>query len=91
MTPPSARPFGAGRTTYRSFAARIESAHAVRTGWPSWLTDEAVVCRCEEVTYGKLCSTAEATDNSGLRSLKLSTRVGHDTAIRRARRRALYS
>lgn len=64
------------RTTYRSFAARIESAHAVRTGWPSWLTDETVICRCEEVSYGELCSTAEATDSSGLRSLKHSTRVG---------------
>jgi len=64
------------RTTYSSFARRIDAAHGVRDGWPEWLTDDTVICRCEEVSYGELCSTAAATDHSSLGSLKLTTRVG---------------
>ncbi|MFT2817287.1 FAD-dependent oxidoreductase [Leifsonia sp. A12D58] len=64
------------RTTFRGFAARIEGAHGIRDGWPSMLTDETIVCRCEEVSYGTLCSTADSTHSHSLRALKLSTRAG---------------
>jgi len=41
------RPAVAKRATYTAFADRIERAHGTRAGWPGWLTDETIVCRCE--------------------------------------------
>lgn len=64
------------RAVFSGFAARIEAAHGIKRGWPAWLTSETIVCRCEEVSYGSLCSAAEATASQSLRSLKLSTRAG---------------
>jgi NADPH-dependent 2,4-dienoyl-CoA reductase/sulfur reductase-like enzyme len=64
------------RTTFRGFARRIEAAHGIRAGWPAMLTEETIVCRCEEVSYGTLCSTADSTSSHSLRALKLSTRAG---------------
>lgn len=64
------------RTVFSRFATRIEAAHGIRGGWPSWLTPATIICRCEEVDYGTLCSTAAATSSQSLRSLKLSTRAG---------------
>ena len=64
------------RRTFRGFAARIEAAHGIRSGWPEMLTPDTVVCRCEEVSFGTLCATAESTGSRSLRALKLSTRAG---------------
>src|SRR5690554_4064252 len=64
------------RTVFSRFAARIEAAHGIKRGWPAWLTADTIVCRCEEVEYGTLCSSADATASQSLRSLKLSTRAG---------------
>ncbi|WP_233188957.1 NAD(P)/FAD-dependent oxidoreductase [Subtercola sp. Z020] len=70
------RPAVAHRRTYRSFGRRIEDAHGVRAGWRGWLTDDTVVCRCEEVTYGALRGAATATGGESLRSIKLASRAG---------------
>jgi NAD(P)H-nitrite reductase large subunit len=64
------------RRVFRRFAERIEAAHGIRRGWTGWLTDDTVVCRCEEVDYGKLCQTVAGTRSQSLRALKLSTRAG---------------
>lgn len=64
------------RRVFRGFAARIEAAHGIRSGWREWLSNDTIVCRCEEVGYGQLCSTARATHSESLRSLKLATRAG---------------
>jgi len=64
------------RRVFADFATRIGAAHGIRSGWRHWLHDDTIVCRCEEVGYGRLCATAAATDGEGLRSLKLSTRAG---------------
>lgn len=64
------------RRTFRGFAARIEAAHGIRSGWPAMLTDDTLVCRCEEVSFGALCQAAENTHSRSLRALKLSTRAG---------------
>jgi D-hydroxyproline dehydrogenase subunit alpha len=64
------------RTTWRRFAARLNVAHGVGDQWTRWLTDETIVCRCEEVTIGRLRTVARVTDSSGLRSLKLTSRAG---------------
>ncbi|MGV8875894.1 MAG: FAD-dependent oxidoreductase [Rhodoglobus sp.] len=64
------------RKVFEGFAARIEAAHGIKSGWPAWLSDSTTICRCEEVSYGSLCATAHTTDSRSLRSLKLSTRAG---------------
>jgi len=64
------------RATFAGFAGRIDAAHGTRPGWTGWLTDDTVVCRCEEVSYGALCDAIAVTGSSSLRSLKLSTRAG---------------
>jgi NADPH-dependent 2,4-dienoyl-CoA reductase/sulfur reductase-like enzyme len=64
------------RAVFSGFADRIEAAHGIRRGWPAWLSESTIVCRCEEVSYGSLCQTARATESQSLRSLKLSTRAG---------------
>jgi NADPH-dependent 2,4-dienoyl-CoA reductase/sulfur reductase-like enzyme len=63
------------RTTYRAFAARLAAAHGIRPGWSSWLDPHTVVCRCEEVSFGRLCAAVDATSTTSLRSLKLSSRA----------------
>lgn len=64
------------RRVFTGFAARIEAAHGIRPGWSAWLEPSTIVCRCEEVTFDRLCRTAEATASQSLRSLKLTTRAG---------------
>jgi len=64
------------RATFADFSVRIEAAHGIRPGWTSWLDDDTLVCRCEEVPYGRLRATAETTCASGIRSAKLTTRAG---------------
>ena len=60
----------------RGFAARLEAAHGIRPGWAGWVTDDTIVCRCEEVTAGELRAALVATGTRGLRSLKLTSRAG---------------
>jgi NADPH-dependent 2,4-dienoyl-CoA reductase/sulfur reductase-like enzyme len=64
------------RTTFTRFAERLEAAHGIRSGWPALVTDDTIVCRCEEVTYGQLRQTVSSTGSRSLRALKLSTRAG---------------
>ncbi|GAB3038253.1 FAD/NAD(P)-binding oxidoreductase [Parafrigoribacterium mesophilum] len=64
------------RRVFQGFAARIEAAHGIRAGWRDWLTDDTIVCRCEEVGYGSLCRSATGTGSQSLRTLKLATRAG---------------
>jgi NADPH-dependent 2,4-dienoyl-CoA reductase/sulfur reductase-like enzyme len=64
------------RDRTRAFASRIEAAHGVRPGWTTWLRDDTLVCRCEEVTAGALRRIAIGTATTSLRSLKLTTRAG---------------
>lgn len=64
------------RLIHSRFATRLQAAHGIGSGWPRWLTDDTVACRCEDVTVGDLREIATATGARGLRSLKLSTRAG---------------
>ena len=63
------------RRRLREFAAALHRAYSVRPGWMDRLRDDTVVCRCEEVTCGRLTAAAElgATDP---RSAKLLSRAG---------------
>ncbi|KAA2262198.1 FAD-dependent oxidoreductase [Solihabitans fulvus] len=60
----------------RRFAAALDRAHPVRAGWQSWLAEDTLICRCEEVDYGALCRAVRDRDAIGVRSLKLVSRVG---------------
>src|SRR5690606_38215905 len=64
------------RRAAADLARRIEAAHGVRPGWTSWMREDTLVCRCEEVSYGRLRDVAAATSQTSLRSLKLTTRAG---------------
>ncbi|MFB6609398.1 FAD-dependent oxidoreductase [Agromyces sp. NPDC056379] len=60
------------RRRMHAFAARLERAHGIRPGWTSWLADDTVVCRCENVTRRTIADRADAP----LRAMKLATRAG---------------
>ena len=64
------------RRATTDLAGRIEAAHGIRPGWTSWLRDDTVVCRCEEVPYGRIRDVAAATEQHSMRSVKLTTRAG---------------
>ena len=64
------------RRVLRGFAKRLARAHAIGERWPSWLSDETIVCRCEDVRVADLAAASAATRSSGLRSLKLLSRAG---------------
>jgi D-hydroxyproline dehydrogenase subunit alpha len=63
------------RRALRRFSAVMESVHALRPGWIGWQTDETVVCRCEEVTVGRL-RAAIGLGADDARSAKLLARPG---------------
>ncbi|AVT35959.1 NAD(P)/FAD-dependent oxidoreductase [Plantactinospora sp. BB1] len=60
----------------RRFAAAMHRVHRVPDGWTGWLRDETVVCRCEEVTAGRLRADVARYGLDDVRALKLVTRVG---------------
>ncbi|QGN33846.1 FAD/NAD(P)-binding oxidoreductase [Microlunatus sp. Gsoil 973] len=64
------------RATLRHLSAAIRDGHRIGSSWTSWLTQDTVICRCEEVRYGRLRSILEATGTDGLRPAKLTTRIG---------------
>lgn len=60
----------------RAFGRALGLAHPVPPAWSSWLTDDTVVCRCEEVsaaTVRSACSDGGAQDH---RQVKQLTRAG---------------
>ena len=65
----------ARRRRLRAFAAAMHAAYPIRPGWPAWLRDDTVVCRCEEVPYARLAAAVDlgATDP---RAVKLLSRAG---------------
>ena len=76
LSDPAVRSLRLRRRILRRFAGRLARAHAIGENWTNWLSDETIVCRCEEVSFADLSSAAAATQSSGLRSLKLLTRAG---------------
>lgn len=63
------------RAALRAFATAMHRAHPVPGGWTDRLTDDTVVCRCEEVDAGRLHAFIDggATD---ARAAKLVARSG---------------
>jgi D-hydroxyproline dehydrogenase subunit alpha len=73
---PDARRAVKRRQATREVAARLARAHGIRPGWVSWLRDDTIVCRCEEVTAGRLRETVALTASTDPVSVKLTSRAG---------------
>jgi D-hydroxyproline dehydrogenase subunit alpha len=63
------------RAALRRFAAIMQAVHPVPSGWARWPDDDTIVCRCEEVTLGRLRAAA-ALGADDARSIKLLARPG---------------
>lgn len=64
------------RDRMRAFADVMSAAHAPGPGWPAWLEDETDVCRCEEVTAGRVREAVSDLGARDARTVKLLTRAG---------------
>ncbi len=64
------------RNRYRRFAHALAEVYPVPDGWHGWLTDDTIVCRCEEVPYQQLRKAIDDVGGTGLRTVKLVTRIG---------------
>lgn len=60
----------------RDHAAALAAAWPVRPGWHDRVTPDTVLCRCEEVDHAALAAAVRDRDVTGVRSLKLSCRIG---------------
>jgi hypothetical protein len=64
------------RDALRAFAAAMHRAHPVPDGWPEWLEDQTVLCRCEEVSVGRLRREAATAGRLDAHTAKLLARPG---------------
>ncbi|MFF2411004.1 NAD(P)/FAD-dependent oxidoreductase [Streptomyces sp. NPDC058092] len=64
------------RRRLRAFAAVMGAAHRPEAGWSAWLTGDTEVCRCEEVTAGRIRTACEELGAADTRTVKLLTRAG---------------
>ncbi|MFG2961162.1 FAD-dependent oxidoreductase [Streptomyces sp. NPDC048291] len=69
---------GAARTRagLRRFAAAMDDAYAPPAHWAEQVTDDTVVCRCEEVTGGAVRRAVTELGAGDVRTVKLLTRAG---------------
>ncbi|MCC5474282.1 FAD/NAD(P)-dependent oxidoreductase [Streptomyces barringtoniae] len=64
------------RDRMRAFADAMAAAHTPGPGWSEWLTDDTDVCRCEEVTAGRIREAVTDFGARDARTAKLLTRAG---------------
>jgi NADPH-dependent 2,4-dienoyl-CoA reductase/sulfur reductase-like enzyme len=64
------------RAALRRFAAAMHRTYPVRPGWQTWLDDDTVVCRCEEVPVGEVRRAVSELGASEPRAVKLLVRPG---------------
>ncbi|MGW7018608.1 FAD-dependent oxidoreductase [Streptomyces decoyicus] len=64
------------RDRMRAFAEVMTAAHAPGSGWAHRLPDDTDVCRCEEVTAGRIREAVEDLGARDARTVKLLTRAG---------------
>jgi D-hydroxyproline dehydrogenase subunit alpha len=60
----------------RAFARAMQAAHPVPPGWAHWLTDETLVCRCEEVPAGAVRAAVASLGAADPRTVRSLSRVG---------------
>lgn len=68
------KPSGLKVASGRRTAAALARAYPVRPGWRSWVTDQTVVCRCEEVRRADLVAALDRAVPG--RALRLTSRAG---------------
>ncbi|MFD9811929.1 NAD(P)/FAD-dependent oxidoreductase [Streptomyces sp. NPDC059080] len=64
------------RRRLRAFATLSGAVHRPGPGWSEWLTANTEVCRCEEVTAGRIRTACEELGAGDTRTVKLLTRAG---------------
>ncbi|MFJ9797130.1 NAD(P)/FAD-dependent oxidoreductase [Streptomyces sp. NPDC101145] len=64
------------RARLRAFADAMAAAHRPGPGWTGWLDDATEVCRCEEVTAGRVREAVAEYGAGDARTVKLLTRAG---------------
>ncbi|EDY55399.1 oxidase [Streptomyces sviceus ATCC 29083] len=64
------------RKRLRAFFAAVDSVYAPPAHWAEQVTDETVVCRCEEVSAGAVREAVRELGAGDLRTVKLLTRAG---------------
>jgi hypothetical protein len=60
----------------QAFAGTLNRMFALRPGWQTWATPETVICRCEEVTLGRVETAIREYDLKNVKAVKLTTRCG---------------
>ncbi|WP_159775351.1 FAD-dependent oxidoreductase [Streptomyces sp. HM190] len=66
----------ASRTRLREFFAALDTVYVPPAHWAEQLTDDTVVCRCEEVTAGAVREAVGELGAGDVRTVKLLTRAG---------------
>ncbi|MEU7417134.1 NAD(P)/FAD-dependent oxidoreductase [Streptomyces antibioticus] len=69
-------PADRARTRSRAFFDGLDGVYAPPARWAELVTDETVVCRCEEVTAGAVREAVGSLGAGDLRTVKLLTRAG---------------
>jgi D-hydroxyproline dehydrogenase subunit alpha len=64
------------RKRLRRFAAGLHATHPVPPAWADRLTEDTVVCRCEEVRLSTVREAVEELGATDARTVKLLTRTG---------------
>ncbi|MFI1721624.1 NAD(P)/FAD-dependent oxidoreductase [Streptomyces sp. NPDC020489] len=64
------------RTRLRAFFAALDAICAPPAHWTEQITDDTVVCRCEEVAAGTVREAVRALGAGDVRTVKLLTRAG---------------
>ncbi|GAA5154935.1 FAD/NAD(P)-binding oxidoreductase [Amycolatopsis dongchuanensis] len=64
------------RRQARAFARLLHETHPVRPGWRTWLSEDTQLCRCEEVTVGRVRESIVDLGATDARSVKLLARPG---------------
>ncbi|PWI14918.1 FAD/NAD(P)-binding oxidoreductase [Streptomyces sp. Act143] len=64
------------RTALRRFSAALDEVYAPPAHWTEQVTDDTVVCRCEEVTGGAIREAVTELGAGDVRTVKLLTRAG---------------
>lgn len=64
------------RRRAREFFAALDTVYAPPAHWTEQVTDDTVVCRCEEVTAGTVRNAVDELGAGDVRTVKLLTRAG---------------
>jgi NADPH-dependent 2,4-dienoyl-CoA reductase/sulfur reductase-like enzyme len=64
------------RTRLRAFSEALDTVYAPPAHWTDQVTDDTVVCRCEEVTGGPIREAVADLGAGDVRTVKLLTRAG---------------